>query len=129
MAQLESQARSLGKTLLGQTTPKKAVVSNIVTGTGVDVFLRRVDNIFGSPIQRLFGFNIPFLGNVGLIDFGNYVIHTGGKITKNVMPGFIAVAGAKAIEGTLPLLSGTLAIPGITTNPQSPGPIGPGAPL
>ena len=129
MAQLESQARAFGKTLLGQTSPKKAVIANIVTGTGVDVFLRRVDNIFGSPIQKLFGFNVPFLGNVGLIDFANYVIHTGGKVTKNVMPGLVAVGGAKAIEGTLPLLSGTLAIPGLSSSTSNPGPSAAGAPL
>lgn len=128
MAMLSTSTRSLQRTLLGQTTPKRAVVSNIVTGTGVDQFIRAVDNIFGSPLQRVVSFPVPFIGNVGMIDVINYLVHTGGF--KLAQSGLVAVAGAKAIGGTLPILAGALPIPGLNqvANPNV-VPSGPGAPL
>jgi len=128
MAMLEKQSKSLGKTLLGQTTAKKAIVPNVVTGIGIDQFLRAVDNTFGAPIQRIFSLQVPIFGNVGPIDGINYLIHTGGKPTKNVVAGLTAVGGAKAVGGGLASLN--LPIPGVNqvANPNV-TPSGPGAPL
>lgn len=128
MAMLQASTRNLQKTLLGQATPKRAIVSNIVTGTGVDQFIRAIDNIFGSPLQRVVSFPVPFIGNVGVIDVVNYLVHSGGfKISQT---GIVAVAGAKAIGGTLPILAGSLPIPGLNqvANPNV-VPSGPGAPM
>ena len=128
MAMLERQAKSLGKTLIGQTTAKKAIVPNIVTGVGIDQTLRAADNTFGAPLQRIFSVQLPIVGNVGPIDVINYMIHTGGKLTKNVVAGLTAVGGAKAISGGLGSLN--LPIPGVQSvaNPNV-VPSGPGAPL
>lgn len=128
MAMLANSTKSLQRTLLGNTSRSKAIVANIVTGTGADQVMRAADNIFGSPLQRVFSVQIPFLGNVGPIDVINYAVHAGGL--KFSTTGIVAVAGAKFIGGTLPVLSGALAIPGLNTvaNPNV-TPSGPGAPL
>jgi len=128
MTMLTGSVKSFQKTLLGNTSRPKAVITNIVTGTGSDQFMRALDNIFGSPLQRVFSVQIPFLGNVGPIDVINYAIHAGGL--KFSTTGFVAVAGAKFVGGTLPVLSGSLAIPGLNrvANPNV-TPSGPGAPL
>lgn len=107
---------------------KKKIIPNVVTGVGADQTMRAVDNIFGSPVQRVFSVQIPFLGNVGPIDLINYLIHSRGfKISQQ---GLTAVIGAKAVGGTLPALAGTLPIPGLgqVANPNV-TPSGPGAPL
>lgn len=128
MAMLQGTTNKLGKTLLGTTSRSKGIVTNIVTGTGADQFMRAVDNIFGAPLQRVFSVQVPFLGNVGPIDVINYAIHAGGL--KFSTTGFVAVGGAKFVGGTLPVLAGSLSIPGLNrvANPNV-TPSGPGAPL
>lgn len=127
MAMLEKPSRSLAKTLLGQTSPKKAIVANIVTGVGVDQSVRALDNTFGAPLQRLLSVPVPVLGNVGPIEIINYFIHTGGKPTKNVIAGLSAVFGSQVVKGTAAL---NFPIPGLgnVANPNV-TPSGPGAPL
>jgi len=127
MAILQKPLQSVSKTLLGEAGGKKrGIVPTIVLGTGADQTMRALDNVLGSPLQRIFGFNLPFLGNVGVIDLINYLIFAGGfKISTQ---GLMAVAGAKAVGGVLPVLSGVLNIPGIGQAAQAGIPSGPGAP-
>ena len=129
-AMVTSISKPLGKTLLGQTSAKKGIVVNMVTGTGVGNTLRAVDNIVGSPLQRIFSLPLPVIGTVGPLDLINYVIHTGGRLTGNVTSGLSAVVGDKVISGGLGSLAGSLPIPGVSqvANPNV-TPSGPGAPL
>ena len=58
---------------LGEKTPKKrGILPTVASGVGVDVTMRAIDRIVGSPLQKFAGFNIPFLGNVGVIDGLNF---------------------------------------------------------
>lgn len=126
MAGAQAYVTKAGRTF--GITVKKQIIPNIVTGAGLGNTIRAVDNIFGSPLQRLFSVPLPFIGNTGVPDFINYLIHSGGfKLSQN---GLIAVLGDKAISGTLPLLSNTLPIPGLAqvANPNV-RPTGPGAPI
>lgn len=121
----------MGLSALQKTTgisKKKQIIPNILTGTGFDQLARATDNIFGSPVQRLFSIQLPVIGNTGLIDFLNYVIHAGG--VKFDAMGLVAVAGAKFVGGTLPVLAGSLSIPGLNkvANPNVVA-SGPGAPF
>jgi len=78
-------------------------------GIGTDLLMRAVDGIFGSPVQRIFSFNLPILGPVGPIDILNYMIYAGGlKVSKR---GLIAVASAKLVGGALTNI-GPIALPG-----------------
>jgi len=82
---------------VGRIVPiSKGIGQNIITGTGFDTVAKTVDGIFGSPVQRIFSFNFPLVGPVGVIDVLNYLIHSRGKmVSKN---GFIAVLGAKIVQ-------------------------------
>lgn len=87
----------------------KGVIQNSVTGVGADAFMRTIDDIFGSPVQRIFSYNLPFLGSIGPIDFINYVGHAGGFYFSK--KGLIAVLAAKIVSGTLSSL-GPIRLPG-----------------
>lgn len=96
--------------LLGERTAKKrGIIPTVASGVGVDMTLRAIDNLVGSPLQKVAGFNIPFLGNVGVIDALNFLIFSGGG--KNMKGGITAVAGAKVVGGTLPAI-GSISLPG-----------------
>ena len=85
------------------------ILQNVTTGIGADAGMRIIDGIFGSPVQRIFSFNIPILGTVGPIDFLNYIFHAGGfKFSKK---GLIAVGAAKMASGTLRNI-GPISLPG-----------------
>ena len=74
----------------------KGIIQTSVTGIGFNTVAAVVDGIFGSPVQRIFSFNLPFIGPVGPLDVLNYVIHAGGlKLSKK---GLIAVLAAKAAQ-------------------------------
>ncbi len=95
---------------LGEKTPKKrGILPTVASGVGVDVTMRAIDRIVGSPLQKFAGFNVPFLGNVGVIDALNFLIFSAGG--RNVKGGVIAVAGAKFVGGALPAL-GSIQLPG-----------------
>jgi len=103
--------------LLGEKTVKKrGIIPTVASGVGVDMTLRAIDRIVGSPLQRFAGFNIPFLGNVGVIDALNFLIFSSGG--KNMKSGLVAVAGAKVVGGTLPAL-GNIQLPGSVTSGTS----------
>lgn len=86
----------------------KGVLGTAASGIGTDVLMRTVDNVVGSPVQRIFSFNLPVVGTVGLIDAINYVLHAGGfKISKN---GIIALLAAKITSGALTQI-GPIALP------------------
>jgi len=128
MAAFQKTSMKFRRTLLGDSSPKKAIVVNVVTGTGVDTTLRAVDNVFGSPLQRIFAIQVPVVGNVGPIQVANYLIHAGGL--KASLSGLIAVLGATLVRGGIGSISNVLAIPGIgaIANPSA-TPGGPGAPI
>ena len=86
--------------ITGKIVPtSKGIIQNVITGIGADTTMRLMDNIVGSPVQRIFSFNLPILGNIGPIDFLNYIAHSGGfKISRK---GLIAVAAAKVASGAL----------------------------
>ena len=95
MASLQSVTKFTGKIV----PTSKGIIQNVVTGIGADQTMRLIDNVVGSPVQKIFSFNLPIIGNVGPIDFLNYVAHAGGfKISKK---GFIAIAASKLVAGTL----------------------------
>ena len=74
----------------------KGIIQNSVTGIGFNTVALVVDGIFGSPVSRIFSFNLPFIGPVGPIDVLNYVVHAGGlKMSKK---GLVAVLAAKAAQ-------------------------------
>lgn len=120
-------------TLKKAVPTSKGIIQNSVTGVGFDQVAKTVDNIFGSPVQRIFSFNMPVIGPIGPIDIMNYFTHANGlRVSKN---GFIAVIAAKIVQGVLPSigsikLPGTLSSPGSATGKQSPVASGSrGAPL
>jgi len=87
----------------------KGLLQNSVTGVGFDAVSRTVDNIFGSPVQRIFSVNLPIIGAFGPIDFLNYLVHANGlRISKN---GIVAVVAAKIVTGALPSI-GPIQLPG-----------------
>ncbi len=88
---------------------KKGIIPTVASGVGVDATMRALDRLAGSPLQRFAGFNVPFIGNVGIIDAVNFLIFSGGG--KNMKGGLVAVAGAKFVGGTLPAL-GSVQLPG-----------------
>ena len=95
MSSLASVTKFTGKIV----PTSKGIIQNVVTGIGADQTMRLIDNVVGSPVQKIFSFNLPIIGNVGPIDFLNYVAHAGGfKISKK---GFIAVGASKLVAGTL----------------------------
>ena len=95
MSSLASVTKFTGKIV----PTSKGIIQNVVTAIGADQTMRLIDNVVGSPVQKIFSFNLPIIGNVGPIDFLNYVAHAGGfKISKK---GFIAVGASKLVAGTL----------------------------
>lgn len=113
MAALQSVTKFTGKIV----PTSKGIIQNFVTGVGTDQTMRLMDNIVGSPVQKIFSVNLPIIGNVGPIDFLNYVAHAGGfKISKK---GLIAVAAAKIASGVLPSI-GPIKLPSVTTAQSTP---------
>lgn len=101
MAFLSGISSKASQLLVGEKAPKKrGILPTVASGVGVDITLRAIDKLVGSPMQRFAGFNVPFLGNVGIIDAMNFLIFSAGG--RNIKGGVIAVAGAKLIVGGLP---------------------------
>ena len=69
MASLQSVTKFTNKIV----PTSKGIIQNVVTGIGADQTMRLVDNVFGSPVQKIFSFNLPIIGNVGTIDLLNYI--------------------------------------------------------
>lgn len=93
----------------------KGILQNAVTGIGADRLMTILDNLVGSPVQRIASIPLPFVGTVGPIDFINYVGHAGGfKFSKK---GLIAVISAKVANNTLTAL-GPIRLPGSASNPS-----------
>lgn len=91
----------------------KGVLSTAASGIGTDMLMRTIDNVVGSPVQRIASFNLPVIGTVGPIDVLNYSVHAGGfKVSKN---GLIAVLAAKIASGVLPSI-GPIRLPQTTAN-------------
>lgn len=102
--------------LLGERTAKKrGIIPTVASGVGVDMTMRALDRLVGSPLQKFAGFAVPFIGNVGIIDAVNFLIFSGGG--RNLKGGLVAVAGAKFVGGTLPAVSSLLpsAVPGTSS--------------
>ena len=96
MASLQSVTKFTSKIV----PTSKGILQNATTGIGADSLMRLLDNVVGSPVQKIFSINLPLIGNVGPIDFLNYVAHAGGfKISKK---GLIAIGAAKIAGGVLP---------------------------
>lgn len=113
MASLQSVTKFTGKIV----PTSKGIIQNFVTGVGADQTIRLIDNMVGSPVQKIFSFNLPVIGNVGPIDFLNYIAHAGGfKISKK---GLIAVGAAKIALGVLPSIR-SIRLPSVTTTQSTP---------
>src|SRR5690349_17436406 len=91
-----SLTKSITKPLSGLVPPSKKIGTTIITGTGFDTVAKTVDGIFGAPIQRIFSFNFPIVGPIGVIDILNYLVHSRGKLVSQT--GIIAVVGAKIVQ-------------------------------
>ena len=102
----------------GKLVPaSKGIIQNFVTGVGADQTMRLLDNVVGAPVQKIFSVNLPIIGNVGPIDFLNYVAHAGGfKISKK---GLIAVGSAKIASGVLTNI-GPIRLPGVAAAQSTP---------
>ena len=106
---LEKPFSKVSQLFLGQSTPtKKGLIPTAVSGTGAEVAMKSVDNIFGSPVQRIFSLNLPVVGTIGPIDFINFMIHGGFR---NIRGGITAVVGSKVLVGGLRSL-GPISLPG-----------------
>lgn len=116
--------KSITKPFQNLVPASKKLGTTIITGTGFDAVAKAVDGIFGAPIQRIFSFNFPLIGPIGVLDILNYMVHSRGKlISQN---GLIAVAGAKIVQtggiagvDLLPVLRGT---PSTTVSVNGAGP-------
>lgn len=110
---------SITKTTSKIIPTSKGILQNIVTGIGANSLMTTIDNMVGSPVQRIASINLPFIGAVGPIDFINYVGHAGGfKFSKK---GLIAVISAKVANNTLTAL-GPIRLPGAgATSPSAGG--------
>ena len=108
MSSLASVTKFTGKIV----PTSKGILQNATTGIGADSLMRLLDNVVGSPVQKIFSINLPVIGNVGPIDLLNYVAHAGGfKISKK---GLIAVASAKIAGGVLPNI-GPIKLPSVVS--------------
>jgi hypothetical protein len=102
----------------------KGIVQTSITGVGFDAVAKTVDGVFGSPVQRIFSFNFPMIGPIGVIDAINYLIHGQGKIISG--KGLTAVLAAKLVQtggiagfNLIPTLRGT---PSTTVSVAGQGP-------
>jgi hypothetical protein len=91
-----SLTKSITKPFSGLVPPSKKIGTTIITGTGFDAVAKTVDGIFGSPIQRIFSFNFPLIGPIGVLDILNYMVHSRGKLVSQ--NGLLAVVGAKIVQ-------------------------------
>ncbi len=104
MASLQSITKQTSKII----PASKGLLQNAVTGIGADKVMTTLDNLVGSPVQRIASISLPFIGSVGPIDFINYVGHAGGFRFSCV---FLEVS-----EGM-----GPIRLPGSGISPQSAG--------
>ena len=117
MAILSGVSSKASMVLLGERTAKKrGIIPTIASGAGVDVTLRAIDNLVGGNLQRFAGFNVPFVGNVGVIDAITFLIFSAGG--RNIKGGVTAVVGAKVITGSLPSVASI--IPGNNLSVSAP---------
>ena len=93
------------------------ILQNAVTGIGADRVMRLIDGVVGSPVQRLFSFNLPVIGTVGPIEALNYFGHSGGKLISRA--GVIALLSAKIAQQALGQI-GPIQLPGLPGTPLNP---------
>lgn len=110
-----SLTKSLSKPLSGLVPPSKKIGTTIITGTGFDAVAKTVDGIFGSPIQRIFSFNFPIVGPIGILDILNYLVHSRGKLVSQ--NGILAVVAAKIVQTGG--IGGMNLIPVLTNTPKT----------
>ena len=97
------------KTFLGEkSVTKRGIIPTAVSGTGAEIAMKSVDNIFGGVVQNLMSVNLPIVGTIGPIDFINFMIHGGPR---NIRQGITAVIGSKVLVGGLRSL-GPISLPG-----------------
>jgi len=112
MASLSFAEKPISKlrgVLIGEKSDKKrGLIPTAVLGTGAEIAMKTVDNIFGSNIQRLASFNLPLIGTVGPIDVLNFFIFGG---IRNMRGGITAVIGSKVLGGGLASI-GPISLPG-----------------
>ena len=97
------------KIFLGErTASKKGLIPTAVSGTGAEIAMKSVDNIFGGVVQNLMSINLPIVGTIGPIDALNFMIHGGFR---NIRGGITAVVGSKVLVGGLRSL-GPISLPG-----------------
>ena len=91
-------------------SPGRGILTTAVTGIGADRVMRLIDNVVGSPVQRLFSFNLPLIGTVGPIEALNYFGHSRGKLISRT--GIVALLSAKIAEQAITQI-GPIKLPGI----------------
>ena len=120
MASLQSVTKFTGKIV----PTSKGIIQTAVSGVGTDQVMRLVDSFFGAPVQKIFSINLPIIGNVGPIQFLNYIAHAGGfKISKK---GLLAVGFAQMANGVLTNI-GPIRLPSVTqvqSTPSQPSAVG-----
>lgn len=105
---------------LNKIAPKgRGIIQNSVTGIGTASILQIADGFIGSPGQS-FGIVLPFLGiRISLIDFANYMIHSGGKLKVN-KNAIVAVLASKFAQGAV-TLGGVSALSATASSLGAPG--------
>lgn len=108
----------------------KGLVQNAITGIGFDQAAKVVDNLVGSPAQR-FGFTLPFVGRISVIDLANFVIHNNGKFipSKKSVNAFVALGAARMVTTgniNIPSFSGQFGTAGLNSATATQGPTGGG---
>lgn len=110
MQLLSKPVEKVSTIFLGEKVARKrGIIPTAVSGTGAEIAMKSVDNIFGGVVQNLLSINLPIVGTVGPIDFINFMIHGG---VKNVKGGLTAVIGSKVLVGGLRSL-GPISLPGL----------------
>jgi hypothetical protein len=110
MQLLSNPVSKISTIFLGEKVArKKGIIPTAVSGTGAEIAMKSVDNIFGGVVQNLLSVNLPIVGTIGPIDILNFMIHGGIKSPKS---GLTAVIGSKVLVGGLRSL-GPISLPGI----------------
>jgi len=124
----EAKIMVLGLKTVSKLVPKsKGLVQNAITGIGFHQAAIVVDNLIGSPLQR-FGFSLPFVGRLSVIDIANFVIHNNGKImpSKKSTNAIVAVLASRVVRTGQINIPSAFGTAGLNSATATQGPTGGG---
>jgi len=113
---------------IAKMVPKsRGLVQNAITGIGFHQAAIVVDNLIGSPLQR-FGFSLPVVGRLSIIDIANFVIHNNGKImpSKKSVNALVAVLASRLVRTGQINITSPFATAGLNSATATQGPTGGG---